>query len=339
MSKAPKVSVVLPLYNDGPTIGAVLDALALQASAPDFEVIVVDDGSTDDGPERAVQGGARLIRQRNAGPAAARNRGAHEAGGQVILFLDSDCVPPPNWVAAMADAIDGERFQGVMGTLAAANDGVVPRLVQIEVEDRYRGMAAAPDGVDFIAAPSCGFLREVFLRLGGFDERLRQAEDVEMAYRFTEAGHRIGFVDSAPVAHAHQTTWSEFTCTKYRRAVGRLRVFALHPGKRRHDSWTPMTLKIQFAAIAAAMPLLLLGLLGLESAGLVGTILLVAGLLLGWPIVWATAKRQRPLIGIAGGLAVGVTFVLVRSLVILAALLRSCIDRFREPAPAAEAAG
>ena len=327
MTKQPEVSVVLPLFNDGLTIGHVLKALYAQSKAPDYEIIVVDDGSTDNGPDRVMESGTRLIRQCNAGPAAARNRGAREAQGRILLFLDSDCVPPENWIAAMSKAIDGYFFHGAMGTLVAANDGVVPRLVQIEVEDRYRGMGKSRHGVDFLAAPSCGFVRDVFLKLGGFDERLRQAEDVELAYRFTGAGFRIVFVDSAPVAHSHQTTWREFFRAKYRRATGRLRVFALHPDKRRSDSWTPMTFKAQFAAVATSMPLLFLGLFGLGWVALVGVILLGLGVLLGWPVVVATAQRQRSLLGIVGGVTVGAAFVVIRSLIILMALLTIRLDR------------
>jgi glycosyltransferase involved in cell wall biosynthesis len=333
------ITVILPLFNDAATIGGVLDALAAQDRALAFEVIVVDDGSTDEGAAIAAKRGARVVRQRNAGPAMARNRGAREARGRIILFLDSDCVPPRNWVAAMAGAIDGVRFQGAMGTLRAANDGVVARLVQIEVEDRYRGMAGARNGVDFIAAPSCGFLRDAFLALGGFDETLRHAEDVEMAYRFTGSGGRIAFVDEAPVAHEHQTGWADFIRTKYRRALGRLRVFEIHPGKRRHDNWTPVSLKLQFAAISLAVPLLFSGLLGVAMAGLAGILLLLAGIALGWPLVVATARAERPLIGMTGGVAVGVAYVVIRSLVILAAMLCSQFGRKSRRGRAVQAPG
>lgn len=333
LTETPEVSVVLPLFNDADTIGDVLAALTAQEAAPPMEVILVDDGSTDGGVSPERSGGVRILRQPNAGPAAARNRGARQAVGRIVLFLDADCVPPPNWVAAMSGAIDGTCFQAAMGTLSAANDGVIPRLVQIEVEDRYRGMQAAQDGVDFIAAPACGFLRAAFLAVGGFDERLRQAEDVELAYRFTGAGYRIAFVESAPVAHVHQTGWREFVRTKYRRAVGRLRVFELHPAKRRHDNWTPMSLKVQFAAIALALPLLTAGLFGLWPAVVAGLFLLCLGLALGAPLIRATAERERPLVGVAGGLAIGAAFVLIRSLVILAAMVRTRLDRLTRRAP------
>lgn len=314
-----QVSVVIPLYNDAATIGAVLDGLAAQTGAPSFEVIVVDDGSTDGGGGLA-EARARVIRQPNAGPAAARNHGAGDAAGGIVLFLDADCVAPANWVADMAHALDTARFDAVMGTIGMANDGVVPRLVQSEINDRYRGMAAATGGVDFIAAPACGFRRDVFLALGGFDERLRHAEDVEIAYRVTAAGHRIAFVDTAPAAHAHQTTWGQFIRTKFRRAVGRFTVFRLFPDKRRHDAWTPMPLKLQFAATALAVPVALLGLvwqpwLLAAAAALVG-----AAVLLGWPLVRATGKQLSGLTGPLGGLAIGAFYVVLRSLIILAAL-------------------
>ena len=318
---APEVSVVIPLFNDADTIGVVLNALSQQSGAPPFEVIVVDDGSTDGGPE-VVGTRARLVQQANAGPAAARNNGARAARGHLVLFLDSDCTPPDNWVAAMAAAISDTGFDGVMGTLRAANDGVVPRLVQLEIEDRYRGMAATQNGVDFIAAPSCGFVREVFLALGGFDERLRQAEDVEIAYRLTAQGHRIAFVGTAPVAHAHQTTWHEFIATKYRRAVGRLKVFDLYPEKRRKDSWTPLTLKVQFAAVAIAVPLFAIGLFGVPLALSPATGLVLAAIGFGWPLVISTARREASLIGLLPGIMVGAGFVVVRSLVILVAMMR-----------------
>lgn len=324
----PDVSVVIPLYDDAATIPAVLAALDAQRTERRFEVIVVDDGSTDGGGG-SVRPPHRLLGQANAGPAAARNRGAREARGRTILFLDADCVPPPGWVEAMAAAMVPGRVDAVMGTLVAGNDGVVPRLVQLEVEDRYRGMEAATEGVDFIAAPACGVARDVFHALGGFDERLRQAEDVEFAYRLTEAGYRIAFVGTVPVAHAHQTTWRSFLRAKYLRAQGRLRVFDLFPGKRRRDVWTPVRFKLQFAAFAMAATLALLAPL-LGRSGWIGAALaLAACVALGWPLVRATARRQASLIGYLPGLALGAGFVLIRSGIIAAAMAARAARRMR----------
>lgn len=320
MTDAPEVSVVLPLYNDAASIPAVLAALAAQQTGRRREVIVVDDGSHDAGPALAAAAGARVISQANAGPAAARNRGAAEARGGIVLFLDSDCEPPPNWIEAMAGALDDPRFDAVMGTIRAANDGIVPRLVQGEVEERYQGMRAASDGVDFIAAPSCGFRRAVFLALGGFDRRLRQAEDVEIAYRTTAAGHRIAFVDTAPVAHHHQTGWAEFLRVKLKRARGRMEVFRLFPEKRRHDSWTPLSLKLQFGFAALSVPLALLTLLAGGMAIWALAACLGGLVLAGAASIRAIAARQAGLIGGARGALVGAAFVVARAYVILLAV-------------------
>jgi len=325
------VSVVLPLYNDARSVGAVLAALAAQVTERPFEIIVVDDGSRDAGPEIAAAAGALVVAQPNAGPAAARNRGAQEARGAIVLFLDSDCVPPPNWVQAMAGALDDPRFDAVMGTIAAANDGVVPRIVQAEVEERYQGMRAARDGVDFIAAPSCGFRREVFLALGGFDRRLRQAEDVEIAYRTTGAGHRIAFVDAAPVAHHHQTGWIEFLRVKFVRARGRMEVFRLFPEKRRHDSWTPLSLKLQFGFAALAVPAALIGLV-LAPWGLLLPGLCLAGIgIAGARSVGATSARLAPLVGRPRAVMAGLAYVVARAFVILAAVAQ--VKLFPRPLP------
>lgn len=316
----PQISVVIPLYNDAATIPVVLDALRAQTTERSYEVVVVDDGSSDQGGD-LVHPPHRLIRQANAGPAAARNTGAQAARGAVVLFLDADCIPPENWIEAMCSAILEQGFEAAMGTICAANDGVVPRLVQLEIADRYRGMAAASGGVDFIAAPACGVRATVFAETGGFDARLRQAEDVEFAYRLTAAGHRIAFVQDAAVAHAHQDTWRAFLRTKYVRAVGRLKVFELFPQKRRKDSWTPLSFKLQFASVVFGVLALILGLV-LDWAWLWVMLLCAsAAVALGWPLVRATAAELTPLTGRVRGMLIGAGFVLMRSAIILAAML------------------
>ncbi|MCT4558960.1 MAG: glycosyltransferase family 2 protein [Pelagimonas sp.] len=317
-----EISVVIPLYNDAGSIGAVLEGLARQAGAPAFEVIVVDDGSRDDGPEIARAMGARVETQVNSGPAAARNRGAELARGQIVLFLDADCTPPTDWVRALSAPIRDGGFEASVGTICAANDGPIPRIVQAEVEGRYEGMRQATDGVDFIAAPACGFRRDVFEAIGGFDTALRQAEDVEIAYRTRARGHRIAFVDTVPVAHEHQTGLGEFLAVKHRRAVGRMEVFALFPDKMKSDSWTPMALKLQFGFMGLAV----LSLVIWPWAGAMG-VGLTLGLLLacactGLPEILRMARDLRPVSGAVRALFYGVGFVLGRAFMILIAVAR-----------------
>lgn len=318
----PLVSVVIPLFNDAGSIGAVLSGLAAQRDAPAFEVIVVDDGSQDEGPEIARGQGVLVETQTNAGPAAARNRGADLALGEIVLFLDADCTPPATWVRDMVAPIREGGFQAVVGTICAANDGPVPRIVQAEVEGRYAGMRQAENGVDFIAAPSCGFRRAVFQEIGGFDTSLRQAEDVEIAYRTRARGHRIAFVDTVPVAHEHQRGLGEFLRVKHRRAVGRMEVFARFPEKLRADSWTPMSLKLQFGFMGlAVMSVAVWPWLGMVGVGITLVLLLACGLAGAGDI----NQMQGDLRDLTGGplaLIYGIGFVLGRALMILLAVVR-----------------
>jgi glycosyltransferase involved in cell wall biosynthesis len=95
------LSIIIPTFNGASRIGRCLEALLQQKTFRKMEILVVDDGSTDD--TAAAIGrylGVRLIAQANAGPAAARNRGAAEARGDIILFTDDDCVPMPTWLDA-----------------------------------------------------------------------------------------------------------------------------------------------------------------------------------------------------------------------------------------------
>lgn len=104
-----RVSVIIPLYNKAPLVLRALRSIAAQ-TLDDFEVIVVDDGSTDDGPETVElfsDSRVRLVRQENAGPGAARNRGLREARGEMVAFLDADDEWLPNYLAESVRLLEG----------------------------------------------------------------------------------------------------------------------------------------------------------------------------------------------------------------------------------------
>jgi glycosyltransferase involved in cell wall biosynthesis len=108
----PRVSVVVPLYNKGPYVEQAIDSI-LRSRHPVHEVLVVDDGSSDDGPARVAAlgpGRVRLIAQPHAGVAAARNRGIREAAGDYVAFLDADDCWSPDYLPAIVGLI--ERFPG-----------------------------------------------------------------------------------------------------------------------------------------------------------------------------------------------------------------------------------
>ena len=109
-----RVSVIVPVRNGEKVIHGCLDALSAQdLPASDYEVIIVDDGSTDDTAEVVRRyPGVRLIQQPPAGPATARNRGIAATQGDIILFTDADCRPKPDWARRLVTALEKSGAAG-----------------------------------------------------------------------------------------------------------------------------------------------------------------------------------------------------------------------------------
>jgi len=152
-------SVIIPTYNGADKIGRCLASLRGQDYPASFEVIVVNDGSTDRTLEVLKQfPEVRVLTQANAGPAAARNRGAKEASGDLIVFTDDDCEPLPNWLTEMLKPFVTPEVVGAKGAYRTRQPEILARFVQIEYEDRYMLMGLQPT-IDFIDTYSAAFRR------------------------------------------------------------------------------------------------------------------------------------------------------------------------------------
>jgi glycosyltransferase involved in cell wall biosynthesis len=240
-------SIIIPTFNGASRIANCLDALLQQAAARDAEILVVNDGSTDNTADVVARcPGVRLITQSNAGPAAARNRGALEARGTIILFTDDDCVPMPDWLAAMLDPFKDPEVVGVKGVYRTRQKALVARFVQIEYEDRYRLMAGLPS-IDFIDTYSAGFRRDRFLEMTGYDTSfpVACAEDVELSYRMSARDWTMKFAPAAIVYHTHPDTLWRYLKKKYKFAFWRVLAVRKNPSKAVKDSHTPQLMKLQ----------------------------------------------------------------------------------------------
>ncbi|HYS38859.1 MAG TPA: glycosyltransferase [Pseudonocardiaceae bacterium] len=197
----PRVSVVVCAYNAEPTIGECLDA-ALSLDYPDYEVIVVNDGSAD--ATAAILGGypVRVISTENRGLSSARNSGLDAADGEIVAYLDSDAYPDPHWLRYLSHTFMTTDVVGVGGpNLPPPGDGVIAECV-----------ARAPGGPahvllsDTVAEhiPGCNMaFRVAALRqIGGFDPRFRAAgDDVDICWRLQDRGWTLGFGPAAVVWH------------------------------------------------------------------------------------------------------------------------------------------
>jgi glycosyltransferase involved in cell wall biosynthesis len=240
-------SIIIPTFNGASRIGKCLDALLPQTVGSDAEILVVDDGSSD-GTASVVAhyAGVRLISQANAGPAAARNRGALEAKGTIVLFTDDDCVPMADWLSAMLEPFKDPEVVGVKGVYRTHQKALAARFVQLDYEDRYRLMAALPE-IDFIDTYSAGFRRDRFLEMNGYDTSfpVACAEDIELSYRMSARGWKMKFVPGAIVYHTHPDTFSRYLKKKYKFAFWRMLALRKNPKKTLKDSHTPQIMKLQ----------------------------------------------------------------------------------------------
>lgn len=230
------VSVIVPAYNAERTLAECLRALT-QQDYPALEIIVVDDGSTDRTGEIA-QGfeGVTYIRQENAGPAAARNRGAAAAKGAWLAFTDSDCVAEPDWInQLMAKCEPG--VVGIGGTYGIANPGsLLARIIHAEIIARH---ARLPVYVDFLGSFNVAYERAAFESVGGFDPAFSQAsgEDNDLAYRMIDAGGKLTFTRFAVVNHYHPERVLPYFKTQMRHGFWRVALYKKHPKREQGDSY------------------------------------------------------------------------------------------------------
>jgi cellulose synthase/poly-beta-1,6-N-acetylglucosamine synthase-like glycosyltransferase len=243
------VSVIVPVFNGANTLDACLEALAGQSTGEtEYEVIVVDDGSTDGSAGVAARYGVQVIRQKNAGAAAARNRGAQLAQGAILLFTDSDCEPLPDWLEQILIPFADPRVAGVKGAYRTRQGSVVARFTQAEYEEKYERLARM-DQIDFVDTHSAAYRRDVFLAQGGFDPDFLLDEDQELSYRLAEAGCRLVFAPLAVVYHQHPASVRRYARRKAELGRWKVRVLARHPSKAVRDSYTPWTQKAQIALL------------------------------------------------------------------------------------------
>jgi glycosyltransferase involved in cell wall biosynthesis len=208
------VSIVIPSYGRPQSLRRCLESLGRE-----HEVIVVDDGS----PERVPEGllGARVIRQDNRGPAAARNRGAAEARGKFLAFLDDDCVALPGWLEAAAAAWRPGRLVGCrVENLHPENRRAAHN--QISQDALTDWWMERGSSWRFLPSSNWVLEREAFLGLGGFSLSFpgAAAEDREFCGRWCDTGGELHCVQDRLIGHHHPQSLRQFAKMHFRYGRG-----------------------------------------------------------------------------------------------------------------------
>ncbi len=201
--------MIIPVKNGGLEFVKCIRSLFGASPAPG-EIIVVADGAVDNSWQEAQRLGAKVIREPvSGGPAKARNRGAREATGDILLFIDADVAVPSGLIGQVTEIFKEEP--GLAAAIGSYDDEPAARNLLSRYKNLFHHFThqqANSQASTFWGA--CGAIRrDIFLASGGFDESYRKPciEDIELGYRLTAVGHRIRLVKSLQVKHLKRWGW------------------------------------------------------------------------------------------------------------------------------------
>lgn len=244
-------SVIIPVCNrPHEIVRCVRSVYASRFPPTDYEVLVVDNGSTDETAREAVRAGARTIGLNQANRSEARNAGARVARGRWLAFTDSDCEVDPGWLAALDAAVkslkdesgDAAAVRPRVGAIAGRINSAPPESPPESPIEAYIDLRGWLDQEKFLApgrrfsppfaaTANLAIRREAFDAVGGFDPALADAgQDADWCWRAARAGWTLAWAPEARVVHHHRATLGDALRQAHRYGRGNAALFAKHRG-------------------------------------------------------------------------------------------------------------
>lgn len=317
----PRVSIVLPVYNSAQELRRAVGELDKQTYR-NREIIIVDDGSTDQTPAIAGELAAGrddvlLIRTEHKGASSARNAGAERAKGETVFFAEADCVYDDGYLQKAVDALNSQPAAGAVCLTGAPLITKSTLATEcIDVENKMQHILLRRGKIKpFYAWVYRG---EVLRKLGGFDERLFQGEDKDLFARLNKAGYSVAWVPGINWRHRRDQTTTELVGKWFPR--GRTRVLYSMKNRRTSDfvrTMAPLWVTILGIALLFVSPILGIVCLLLVAALFVGNTVRVMN------ITWNEIQKKRIFLGypffaltrnfsMGAGYSVGLVMILVR---------------------------
>jgi glycosyltransferase involved in cell wall biosynthesis len=221
MPAAPLASVVIPVLNGEETIRDCLSSLLRMDYPPERrEIIVVDNGSTDATGQIVESFPVRHVREARRGVSHARNRGIAESRGDILVFLDGDCMVSTRWLTELLRPLSDDTVTAATGEIVALPP-TTPAQRYVARRKPYWQDFVARSRVPWFLLGNTAFRRGVFAQIGPFDPSAVGCADIDFSFRFYGAGLRLEYRRTALVFHRHRATIGELFTQQMRGGRGR----------------------------------------------------------------------------------------------------------------------
>ena len=258
------VSFVIPVHNGERWIHEVLASVFAQSDGRPFEVVVVDDGSTDGSAkilERyAEEGRLELVQGQQRGAAAAANLGIGQASHPIVCQVDQDVILQPRWLASLLAELEQDGVAAAQGYyITDPGDSVWARVMGRDLEYRYSQIRGRY--MDHVCTGNTAYRADLLREVGLFDESFGYGYDNDMSYRLGEAGYRLAFCRKARSIHRWRPRLTGYLTQQYGVGYGRLDLIRKHRARRiKGDDVSGLRMILH-------VPLMLLSMVALAASG------------------------------------------------------------------------
>ena len=256
--KTPKVSVIIPGKNSSDTIGQCIESIVKQ-SYQNLEVIYVDNDSSDNSIEIASGYPIEVIAESRRGSFIARNTGARNASGEILVFIDSDCIAEKEFVGKLIRTIIDGKEVSCMGSIQSAEENKWSAIEQKTFDNLIEEIKK----MDYVSIAYSGNLavkKSVFDQLHGFDEDFFWAADIEFSLRLIKAGYKIRYVADANVKHFHRTSIVTIFKRKFQQGFWANRIYVKTGGEPKEYGRMIREIRKSLGYLITAILLMILGL-------------------------------------------------------------------------------